>query len=369
MDAETKKKNIKTVIFIAGLLFVLVLVLGAVFLFQKNRTVNVTRKNIAENIPGVSPVESKQEKAPLYFTFFGDMMLDRSVGSKIKQKGLEYLFEKLATGGNNIFQNQDLVSCNLEGAVTNSGQHYPPFNRYDFAFSPEIVAKLKDYGFNFFNLANNHFADQGQRGIDETRQNLDSLGFNYSGCPDGQIGDCSTKIIEIKNQKIGLVGFSAVYQELDLDNLKDIVKKLKTQSDFVVVNFHWGSEYQHKFSPLQQKYAHALIDTGADLVVGHHPHVVQGLEIYKGKSIFYSLGNFIFDQYFSADTQRGLSLSMSVGEQQIEFQLIPFQSKQNQPALLSQEQKTDFLQKFVSWSQADADILEQIKQGALILSR
>lgn len=120
------------------------------------------------------------ESPAVNLLFFGDMMLDRHVGEKISQNGLDYIFAKLAGEENRFFTGIDLVSANLEGAVTDVGAHYTPAMAYDFAFAPELINQLKQYNFNFFNLANNHFTDQGSRGVNETRENLSQLGFNYS---------------------------------------------------------------------------------------------------------------------------------------------------------------------------------------------
>ncbi len=115
-----------------------------------------------------------------------------------------------------------------------------------------------------------------------------------------------------------MAGFSQVYGLLDADKMLETVRDLASSSDYVVVNIHWGIEYQSKHGQIQQDLAHKLVDAGADAIIGHHPHVVQGSEVYKGKPIFYSLGNFIFDQYFSVETQRGLAVGLSFSENSIE---------------------------------------------------
>ena len=268
---------------------------------------------------------------PIKMLFFGDLMLDRHVGVKIERHGLDYLLEKLIEDDFTSFY--DIVSANLEGAVTNDGAHYPPVNLYDFAFSPEIIDELKNYNFNFFNLANNHLFDQGQKGIKETYQNLSELGFYYSGCRDAFLSesgdfieiyqgepqailseeDCSEIILNIKNKKIAFLGFSVVYKNIDEARIIERVKKLKDKSDFVVVNVHFGIEYQSKASASQVNLARKMVDSGADVIIGHHPHVIQNHEVYQGKPIFYSLGNFIFDQYFSPETQEGLAVAITLG--------------------------------------------------------
>ena len=235
-------------------------------------------------------VDTKEE---IKMLFLGDLMLDRYVGDQIKSKGLDYLLADLAK--DNFFSAYDVLSANLEGTVTNQGQHYAPVKAYDFAFLPEQIAKLKDYGFNFFTVANNHFYDQGERGVGETRQNLEDLGFDFVGSPNGMIDDYSLRVLDINNKKIAMVGLSSVFVGLDKVKLKSLMDQAGEQSEMVIVNIHWGEEYKQKFNSKQQVLAHQLIDLGADIIIGHHPHVVQGLEIYKNKPIFYSVGNFIFD--------------------------------------------------------------------------
>jgi len=311
----------------------------------------------------------KVKDKPVRLLFFGDMMLDRHVGEKINQYGVDYLFKKLAsTTEGDFFAGYDIVSSNLEGVVTNEGEHYAPQMSYDFAFHPDLILETKNYGFNFFSLANNHFSDQGERGIIETRNNLDNLNINYTGCEDGLVGECSGKVIEINNKKIGMAGFSMVYSKLDENDVNKIVSNLASTTDLVIVNIHWGKEYEHNFNIVQQKTAHLIIDAGADIIIGHHSHVVQGIEIYDNKPIFYSLGNFIFDQYFSPDTQEGLAIGVEIENDAERYYLYPLKSKLSQVELIKEEDKESFLNKLISWSQIDSGYREQIKTGKFIIS-
>jgi len=307
------------------------------------------------------------EKA-LSMLFFGDMMLDRDVKTTIDKHGLDYIFSDLATDENRFFMGQDIVSANLEGALTKGGEHYDPMAAIDFAMRPQLIAKIKkDYFFNFFNLANNHITDQGQTGLEETWQNLNSLGLNYAGCPDAMIDNCTTKILNIADQKIAMLGFSMVYHNFDLTKAKEKIQQAKENNNLVIVQIHWGTEYEHNFNQKQQDIAHQLIDTGADIIIGHHPHVVQGVEIYNSKPIFYSLGNFVFDQYFSPDTQEelGLGIYYQMGEYKIYF--FPIQSKNNSLSLMRGENKNNFLKKIISWSQLDEKFKDQIKNGQILI--
>ncbi len=283
-------------------------------------------KNFEEKMKVVESEEIKM-------LFFGDMMLDRHVGKKIKEKGLDYIFGKLDQ--ENFFSGYDLIAANLEGAVTNNGDHRAPIKSYDFAFHPDLILGLKKYNFNFFNLANNHIDDQGLRGIKETRENLDKLGIYYSGDINNIISKHSAKIIEINNTKIGMLGLCSLWGNLNKDELEKKIEYLASSSKFIIANIHWGEEYEQTSNKSQKSLAHFLIDSGVDVIIGHHPHVIQETEIYKDKPIFYSLGNFVFDQYFSEETQRGLAVEIIFNDQNIDYRTYLLKSKLSQIEIIS----------------------------------
>jgi len=304
-----------------------------------------------------------EQEQKINMLFVGDIMLDRHVGEKINANGMDYIFGALAK--KDFFTGYDLISCNLEGAVADNGAHYEPTMSYDFSFSPALIAELNDYGFNFLSLANNHFTDQGERGIIETRKNLDALGVNYTGCRDGLVDDCSFKTVNINGKKMAMVGLSAVYSSLNQEEISEILSGLKDNSDFIIVNVHWGNEYEHNYNLIQQELAHLFIESGADLVIGHHPHVIQGLEVYQDKLIFYSLGNFVFDQYFSVDTQQGLAVGVELSGDKQTYFLLPVESNLSQVNLMDNEKKNELLEKIVNWSDVSQQTAEQIKQGVI----
>jgi poly-gamma-glutamate synthesis protein (capsule biosynthesis protein) len=315
------------------------------------------------DIPVYQPAPSGRLPVPadvLSFLFFGDLMLDRHVGEKLQNRSLDYLLSGLASSTADILLGRDLVGVNLEGALTDGGQHYQPIMSYDFAFSPERVGELKRYGFNFFNIANNHITDQGAKGLGETRKNLSQLGFNYSGDADAKISSSSLTLIDIRGKKVALIGLSMVYNDFDLAAAEKFVKDAEEKADIVIINIHWGTEYEHQFNKHQQSVGRAFIDSGADVIIGHHPHVVQGMEIYQGKPIFYSLGNFIFDQYFSSDTQQGLAVGLNIEPDKIFVFLFPLQSKSSAPNLMAGENKINFLKKYADWSRADEGLRQNI---------
>ncbi len=299
--------------------------------------------------------------------FFGDLMLDRNVGAIIENKGLDSLLANLRT--ESFFSDQDIISANLEGAVTNDGDHYSPNNAYDFAFKPELIAQLKEYGFNYFSLANNHTTDQGQKGLDESRQNLQALQVSFSGSGDATIDKFSRQDLKVKNQTIALIGLSMVYNNFDKKQAQSLISQASQETDFVVVNVHWGNEYEHNFNIYQQQVGHELVDAGADIIIGHHPHVVQGLEIYKNKPIFYSLGNFIFDQYFSDATQEGLVVGLEIFEDRLNIALFPFITQESSPSFLKNEEASKFIEKFISWSELTGTWPDRVQSGEWVMSR
>jgi len=311
-----------------------------------------------------------QPKKVKFFSglFFGDLMIDRHVGERIKKVGVNGLADTIAGQERRFVSGMDIVMANLEGAVTDSGAHYPPVNGNDFAFLPATVGQFKERGFNFFNIANNHLTDQGKKGVTETSNNLSELGYGFSGCGDRQVGDCSGAVKKIGDTKVALLGFSMVYGDFDLDSAKSKVIEAKKQNDFVVVNVHWGSEYTHQFSRKQQAVGRALIDAGADVIIGHHPHVTQGIEAYKGKLIFYSLGNFIFDQYFSRDTQESLAVGLVMEKGTTTARIFPLKQKRSVPELMKGKEKEDFLVKVSEWSVADSSLEQKIRSGVLMFS-
>ncbi len=309
----------------------------------------------------------KAKEPPLKFLFFGDIMLDRHVKDKINQSGFDYLLDNFQLPAE--WQTPNIMMANMEGAVTAGGKHYPPEISIDFAFAPDDVAQLKNYGFNFFNIANNHILDQGQAGFLETQKNLENLGFNYVGCPDRQIGECNIKIFDIRDIKIAMLGYSMVYGVLEEEELLKQIKKAAEKTNLAIVFMHWGVEYEPQARSNQVALAHKIIEAGADVIIGSHPHVVQEMEVYNGKPIFYSLGNFIFDQYFSAETQEGLAVGLIADNGKIEITLLPLKSKVSQAEIMSGSEKQKFLDWLAEGSTVEEKYREQIKRGYIVINQ
>ena len=241
--------------------------------------------------------------------FVGDVMLARNVGKKIANLGIDYPFNKTR----HILSSADIAFANLEGALT--GDRITGSSKaFIFRSPPSFGESLVKGGIDIVSLANNHTNDGGTKGLLETIETLEGLGIRYVGAGRNYLEARSLRVIEVKGKKIGFLAYT------DLANIGlsvasatssrpgvasaqtaavfDEIKTAKRKVDFLVVSFHWGVEYQIGEPNARQKnLAYSCIDEGADIIVGHHPHVLQKAEVYKGKTIAYSLGNFVFDNH------------------------------------------------------------------------
>ncbi len=240
--------------------------------------------------------------------FVGDMMFDRGTARHAKKYGIDSLFK----GVEELFKGNDAIIGNLEGTITTQAsiaQRDRTVLR--FTFDPAFAAALKEEGFAAVSLANNHSTDFYAAGMEETRGFLEAQGIAHFGSAYND--SVLSTVLEIKGKSICLVGYHDLYT-FDPAPTNYEIKRLRPECDQVIVMPHWGNEYEQKQSPREIRLAHGFIDAGADLVVGSHPHVVQPMEIYEGKAIFYSLGNFIFDQGLSFWTEHGLALKVVLKE-------------------------------------------------------
>ncbi len=244
---------------------------------------------------------------------FGDLMLDRNVKKQIDKNGPDYPFKKLAGEENRFFMGMDAVTANLEGSFANKRR--TTSKSIAFRFDPALIPTLKKYNFNLFTLANNHSTDMSVDGFKEGQANLKKAGISFYG-QQYKLNDENLLVKQIGNFKFGLIGLDDTINKVNTLKVKDLIKKAKDQgAEIIMVNIHWGDEYKEISNTRQRQLAHALIDMGVDVIVGHHPHVVEEMEIYKNHPIFYSLGNFVFDQYFSVPTQQELGVGLVFKEE------------------------------------------------------
>lgn len=208
---------------------------------------------------------------------------DTSLNAYQLYRGSDYFLQNVKT----IFAEDDLTVINMEGPLTESTER----NGEKFAFkgAPGFVDILSGSSVEAANLANNHSHDYGEQGFEDTKRILSDAGITAFGYDE-------TALITIKGIKIGLVGIYELHDHLErARQLKDNIAKVKQEgADLIITIFHWGNERETIPDSNQMALGHIAIDYGADLVAGHHPHVLQGIEEYRGKYIVYSLGNFCF---------------------------------------------------------------------------
>ncbi len=210
-----------------------------------------------------------------------------------QKKNYKYFFSNVV----NILSKDDITIANLETSLTNETKKavkYDYGNNYWFKGSPEYAKILKAGSVEAACLSNNHTYDYMQKGFDDTKKALKAEGIAYFG-----YGDISyRKVKGITVAMLGLNQLGNYEQGVKLDEFKKILinmtKKAKAGSDLVILSLHWGKEYSYAYNDIQKQLGHLAIDSGADLVIGTHPHVLQPVEKYKGKYIAYSLGNFCF---------------------------------------------------------------------------
>ncbi|MBI3956544.1 MAG: CapA family protein [Candidatus Kerfeldbacteria bacterium] len=269
----------------------------------------------------------------------GDIMLGRYVETLIKKNGEDYPFAKL----DSLLNGHDLVAGNLEGPIVRDHRQTAD-DSLVFSFPVSTAALLARHKFTHLSIANNHGLDQGTGGVIETQEALRQAGVTPFGHP-SSVQNEDVVITTVNGHGVVLIGFQAVSSSFPSEQARELITTLRSDhpAAFIIVIPHWGNEYQTTSSKHQQTLAHDWIDAGADAVIGHHPHVVQESEIYNGRMIVYSLGNFIFDQYFSAETQRGLAVEIVLNAETVSYTLVPLASERSQPQPMTENESLTWL--------------------------
>lgn len=312
-------------------------------------------------VPPVAPIEQpKPMSTKTTLRFVGDIMLDRNVSARTKTSGDPlYPFAKLPPGW---LGEADITVGNLEGPIT--AQKRAPEKSIDFAFDPSWVKRLFTQGLDAFSQANNHTLDQGRIGANESRKYLSEGGFIVFGdqVNDDEIALATTTVNGVK---FAFLGWNSTDNPIAKeDALKAI--QAASSSDIRIAYLHWGNEYKAKPDQSSIDMAHWLIDNGVDVVIGGHPHWAQGFGMYKNKPIIWSLGNFIFDQDWSTETQQGLAASIELTEKNVSaIDIHPLSIIKSQPALLLDRQKTERLDELAERS--DAELADQVRSGRIEL--
>jgi poly-gamma-glutamate synthesis protein (capsule biosynthesis protein) len=235
--------------------------------------------------------------------FGGDIMLSRTVNQKMETyQNYQWPLEKIAT----LFSEADLAIANLESPFLLNSKYDVKTGSFSFKANPKSVTALSLAGFDVLSLANNHILNQGVKGLKDTYQVLREAGISYVGTKDSQLVVKESQGVKFAFLSYSYDSSSPLIANLDVEQLALDVKQARTKADVVIILMHAGTEYTRQPNWQQKEFAHAAINNGADLVVGHHPHWPQTVENYQGKTIIYSLGNLVFDQMWSKETSEGL---------------------------------------------------------------
>ncbi|OAB39873.1 hypothetical protein PMSD_02070 [Paenibacillus macquariensis subsp. defensor] len=285
----------------------------------------------------------------LNFHFAGDMIFSGKVEGKLKQEGYDYPFKYVA----DLFQKDDLTIANLETPVTTAGVGATN-KQYVFKSSPKALDALKKAGMDAVGLANNHILDQGVPGLLDTLKHLEESKLQYAGAGKNADEAYAPEYFTRQGVKIALVAVSRVVPDTDWFALKgrpgvasaydptaalQSIAKARNNADIVIVMAHWGEERALIPNVNQTQLAHKFVDAGADLVIGSHPHVLQGLEQYKGKWIAYSTGNFIFTKSATPSTWKtAVFATTCTPKGECKIKLIPFHAEIGQPVPMSDKE-------------------------------
>ena len=309
------------------LLFLISLIISILLSLRPNLTINDSNLNpIPTNYPTTSPTTTP----PLTVTFglMGDLGLGRHITSIARSKNdFSWSFQKI----NYILQQNDFNLANLESPIIKDCPRGET-GTFTFCGDTRFLPQLFENKF-IFNLANNHIFNYGKDGFSQTKDYLNDnqIGYFYSHLSDSEFFQKN-----INGISFGFLGFDYITNpKLDSETVIDLVKKYDSQVDWLIVSIHWGNEYLPTPEKWRINLAHQLVDAGADIIHGHHPHVLQLKEVYNQKPIYYSLGNFIFDQNWSLETSKSEIINLTVTKTTIiDQKIIPLIIKHNsQPQL------------------------------------
>lgn len=352
LHAERKKKRHKSrwLIMLSGLFIVIALVMAA-YLSDMSGSEKQTGEGGAVGTQQpiqAAPQPDNNEAPTVRLTFVGDTIMTGHVETLLKEKGYDFPYAYV----NPLFTQDDVTVANLETPITNQGI---PASNKEFVYKspPEAVPAMRAAGIDLVNLANNHSMDQGIEGLLDTFLLLDQNEIAYVGAGHDATRAFAPVIVERNGVKLAFFGFSRVVPEVswyagknkpgiavsyDPKLAVEAIRAAREQADLVVVIAHWGKEREDYPVDHQKELARAYIDAGADLIIGGHPHVLQGFESYKDKWIAYSLGNFIFTRASEPKTWETMVLQATctkIGNCQVK--MLPYYAELGQAVPMNEQ--------------------------------
>ena len=255
---------------------------------------------------GIAPATPLLANDDIRISAVGDIMLDGTARPVLQENGYDYPFTHMCA----LLKDAHVVIGNLEGPLTTQGKA-DRSKTYAFRSPPDKVgAALKNAGFNVVTLANNHILDYGPQGLAQTMETLDAAGILYVGAGKDNRAARRAATMVVHGQRIAFLGYSMTLPETFYAthtqpgtafgheaHVRADVAAARLAADIVIVSFHWGQEGKTALREYQTRLGRVAIDAGAQVVLGHHPHILQAVEHYKDGVILYSLGNFVFGSY------------------------------------------------------------------------
>ncbi|WP_232698710.1 CapA family protein [Brevibacillus daliensis] len=364
-----KRKKLRMHMLFYTFLMTAILLFGSVLIFSDELSTAFFSDKQTSGEPPIEPEQTQEQTVRL--SFAGDIMMAAGhVETLLKDKGYEYAFAHVK----DLFLQDDYTVGNLETPLTENGA--PADNKeYVYKSSPLAAPAMKASGIDLLNLANNHSMDQGESGLLDTMQALEQHELAYIGSGNNADRAYSPVYVERNGIKIAFLGFTRVIPEtswyagknkpglaVSYDPAKAVeaISQAKNQADVVIVIAHWGKEKVDNPVDHQKELAHAYIDAGADLIVGGHPHVLQGFEQYKGKWIAYSTGNFIFTRAPQPKTWETMVLQATLTKDGgCELQVIPHHAELGQAVPMNEAESDALLKRLESISENGVKIDEQ----------
>jgi poly-gamma-glutamate synthesis protein (capsule biosynthesis protein) len=319
---------------------VVLVTLGGTLLYYSEgvtRSISITEQFItpASTTTIQTPQPSPSPPSELTILFGGDLMFDRYIRTLAERRGAVTLSDTTATSSSTappadydfffdgirpLLTSYNLVVANLEGPITtrdsiSQGSEVGSPRNFFFTFSPDITPALERANITHVNLGNNHLDDFGAEGAAETLRWLEQSDIAYFGQINDDIPNLDTTITH-KEHAITFINYNQ-FGGGSLEQAVASVAAAQTVSDFQIVYTHWDNEYEVEPAPITRQRAQQLVAAGADFIIGSHPHVIQINERIDGVPVYYSLGNFVFDQYFEAAVRTGLLVGVTLREGEI----------------------------------------------------